>query len=418
MKKVQTTLSNLLDAEQPLFAQSIEQLELASSREGRDVRLISEIIGRAQQIMLNDLKLDFNDTTGPELYKALNNKVAEHDEILAKSIGGKNPSDIAEMMPLIKAAAEKIDMPRDCWVLKKSVAKEFLRKNPPKNIMKKLGYTNVDSMLKKENLGEIFGALRFAESDSWLREFNKNYERLRPSDFTTRDIEIITMPADRWSDIAEPFVKKKKHNITHLKELGIILMLPMAKKRDEGVTLKVLPLLLHYFCEIRLYSSFFKLKQVSPNFGKIFVNTLIADPDLGPIMAGQNIHWRVIQRYFGKLGDENHPEIFQPHVQPEDLHWRKAEDILYEFVPELEFWRDLDYVGLSFSDGPVAFNLMDVSVSFSNQTPYEMRNIYHFRESLWNEVFIRYMGSRNLEEQILEQLDNDMIEPEKLDVKG
>lgn len=413
MKTVHTTLRDLLDAEEPLFSQSLRQLEQASGHQGTDIALQADIIERAHGVM-RTLGFDHGDTTGPELYRALNNMVAKHDEHLAIAIGGKQSDDVAEMLPLIKNAVEKIDMPRDCWVLKKSVAKDFLRKTPPKRIMQRLGYTSIDTMLKKENLGEIFGALRFAEDDVWLRDFNKNYESLTPRDFETRPIEIVMMPADRWGDIAAHFIEKKRHNITHLKELGVILMLPMQQKKDKGVTLKVFSLLLHYFNEIRLYSAFFKLKQVRPDFGKVFVNTLIADPDMGPIMAGQHIHWRVIQRYFAKLKGEYHPEIFQPHVQPEDLHWRRAEEILYRVAPELDFWRELDYVGLQFADGPVAFNLMDVSVSYSNGTPYEERNIYHFRESLWNEIFIRYMGHQVLEEQILEQLDNDMIKPELL----
>jgi hypothetical protein len=57
---------------------------------------------------------------------------------------------------------------------------------------------------------------------------------------------------------------------------------------------------------------------------------------------------------------------------------------------------------------------MDVSLSYSNKESYENRYVYHFRESLWNEIFMRYMGHKNLEDQILKQLDNDMIAPEKL----
>jgi len=57
---------------------------------------------------------------------------------------------------------------------------------------------------------------------------------------------------------------------------------------------------------------------------------------------------------------------------------------------------------------------MDVSFGFSNRIPYEERYIYHFREALWNELFIRYMGHGSLENQILIQLDNDMIKPEEL----
>jgi hypothetical protein len=280
--------------------------------------------------------------------------------------------------------------------------------------MKQLGYRSVDSMLKQENLSEIYGALRFAESPEWLEKFNEKYETLVPSDFETREIEILVMPHERWADICEAFTKKKKHNITHLKELGVILMLPVKADHMPGMAMWSGSLLFHYINEIRLYSAFFKLKQVQPDFGKIFVETLIADPDMGPIMSGQNIHWRVIQRYFGKLKDEYHPEIFEPHVQPEDLHWRKAEEALYHIAPELKFWEDMDYVALMHDGRPLTFNMMDVAASFTNQTPYEDREIYHFRESLWNEIFMRYMGQSTLEEQILKQLDNDMITPEKL----
>jgi uncharacterized protein (TIGR00730 family) len=107
---------------------------------------------------------------------------------------------------------------------------------------------------------------------------------------------------------------------------------------------------------------------------------------------------------------------FEPHLQPEDLHWRRAEDLLFEIDPELEFWKDRDYVGLNFDGFPVSFNLFDVSFAYSNEEPYEGRYAYHFRESLWNEIFVRYMGFKNLETQVLEQLDNDMVAPEKLPV--
>lgn len=280
--------------------------------------------------------------------------------------------------------------------------------------MKKLGYDDVNEMLNKENLYEIFGALRFAEEGSWLREFNKNYDELTADDFTERQIEIVIMPSDRWADISEPFIKKKKHNITHLKELGVILMLPVKDDHMPGMSLWSGSLLFHYINEIRLYSAFFKLNRTKKSFGKIFVNTLLADPDSATVVNGQDIHWRVIQRYFGKLKDEHHPEIFQPHVQPEDLHWRKAEESLYKIAPELSFWEDLDYVGVMKDGRPLAFNLMDAAASFTNETAYADREIYHMRESLWNQIFIEFMGEKVLEDQILKQLDNDMIEPEDI----
>ncbi len=408
-------ISELLGATEPMFSIAIKQLEQASGKPGIDVRLTGEIIGQVIQ-KTKDLGLDPKDTTGKELYSALLAQYQKHDAHLAKAIGGKDAEDVKTLMPLIKKSAEKVKFARKVWVLKKSVAKEFLKRTPPPTIMKILGYKSIDSMLKTENILEVYGALRFAESPDWLNNFDAHYDNLKPSDFEERNIEIVTMPADRWGVISENFVHKKRHNITHVKEMGIILMLPVKQEKIPGITTTVLPLLLHYMNEIKLYSTYFKLQQVRPDFAKIFMETLIADPGEVAVMAGQKIHWRVIQRYFGKLENEYHPEIFEPHVQPEDLHWRKAEHLLYEIDPELGWWRDLDYVGVMHAGRPVTFNLMDIAVSYSTQTPYKERAIYHFRDSLWNEVFERYMGEKTLEQQVLKQLNNSMIDPESIPI--
>lgn len=411
-------LSQLLNAEEPTFSLAIKQLEELSGLPSADVRLTAEIIGKVQ-LKTKELGLDPVDTDGEELFHALVNKIGEHDKHLVKQIGGKDPNDFETLMPLMKKAWQKADTQKSAWVLKKSVAKKMLRQNPPKNIMKHLHYRSLESMLKNENIGEIYGALRFAQSADWLNEFNKDYKDLRPGDFETRLIEVIEMPPQRWADLVSEFIYKKKHNITHVKEMGVIIMLPIPKDAKlRGITIFALPLLFHYLNEIRLYSSFFKLKQVQPDFGKIVVDTLIANTAKAATVAGQNIHWRVIQRYFARLEHEKHPEIFQPHVQPEDLHWRRAEEMLYEIDPELGFWRDLDYVGAVHGKRALAFNMLDVAASYVNQLPYSKRAVYHFSDSLWNEIFSRYMGQRNLEEQILDQLDNDMIEPEDIDLEA
>lgn len=390
---------------------TIEQLEKATGNQGLDARLTAEIITKAQ-LKTKELGLDPKDTTGEELYHALLSMVQKHDEFLAEKIGGTDPTDVADLIPKMKKIVDSMDLPKKVWVLKTSVAKRLLQAMPPKNVMKHLGYKSIDSMIKREPIYELFGSLRFAEDGKWLNVFLAKYKSLSPSDFETRKIEIVTMDPKKWGGITGEFVKKKRHNLTHLKELGVILMLPMPLKKMQGISITVLPLLLHYMNEVRLYSAFFKLQQVKSDFGKILVDTLVADPDKHAVMAGKNIHWRVIQRYFGKLEHENHPEIFEPHVQPEDLHWRKAEEVLYKLEPALHFWHDMDYVAILKDDRPVTFSLMDVAISYVNNLPYGEQAIYHFRESLWNEIFIRYMGTKTLEAQVLKQLDNEMIAPE------
>lgn len=409
-------LRDLLDAEEPLFSLSLRDLEKASGHQGVDVKLIADITRETHEA-IRQLGLDHKNTTGKELYQALLARIEEDNERVTRLVGGKDSDDVRHIVPFLVSAANKAEFNRKVFVLKHDKAKELLRQMPPQKLMAKLGYDNIEDLFNGENFSEMYTALRFSEGPEWLNEYDELFKTVTSDDYEERDIEIVVMDHDKYVDLAEHFVAKKLHNVTHTKELGVIVVVPMKAERVKGLTLKTLPLLFHYLNEVKLYSTFFKLKsKTSKHFGETVMETLIADTGKAAQMAGQHVHWRVIQRYFGKLKDESHLEAFEPHVQPEDLHWRRAEHLLYELDPEMEFWKDRDWVGMNFEKGPVTLNFVDVALSYSNDIKYEDRYIYHFRESLWNELFARYMGMPNLEHQILRQLDNDMISPEKLKV--
>lgn len=409
-------LSDLLDAEEPIFSQAIKQLEDISGRHGADTKLIGDITAMAHQ-NLRSLGLNPAASTGEEVYQALIGRVEEDIKRLTKIIGASDSEDVRHLVPFMIDAANSVKFNRKVFVLKREKAKEFLRTMPPKKLMEHLGYGKVDDMIAGEDFDEIYTALRFSEGPEWLNEYNELFKTVTPHDYEERDLRILQMDHDKYVDLAAHFVQKKLHNVTHTKEMGIIVVVPMHVRKMRGLVLKTLPLLLHYMNEVKLYSTFFKLKSAKPKFGETVVNTLIADPGAGTQLVGKHIHWRVIQRYLGRHKEDAVDKVaFEPHVQPEDLHWRRAEDLLYQIDPELEFWKDRDYVALQFDGFPVAFNLFDVSFAYSNKEPYAGRYAYHFRESLWNEIFVRYMGFKNLATQVLEQLDNEMIAPEKLPI--
>jgi hypothetical protein len=410
-----STIGRFLHAKEPLFDHALHQLEQETGRKNIDVKLAAEIAETAAE-HIKQLGLD-PDCSGPELYEALIAKVKQHDEHLARAIGGTDPTSIDEMVPLIVKAAEAAPLPKDGWFLKVDKARDMLRAHPPQAVMERLGYHLVSQLLEHEDINELFLSLRFAEDPDWLNGFDALYASLQASDFESRHIKIVRFDRAKWGDIAEHFIAKKRHNITHSKEMGAIGVMPMTQERMDGVTLKVMPLLFHYFNEIRLYSSFFKLNAAKKNFGQIVADTLIADTSHVQLTDHTKIHWRVIQRYYGRLTNEVHPEEFEPHVHPEDLHWRRAEEVLYDIDPELDFWRGLDFVGVLRGNDIITFNLMDISLSYSNGIAYPDRYLYHFPESLWNEVFARYFGQKVLEEQLLVKLDNAVIKPEKLEVK-
>lgn len=409
-------LSELLGAAEPMFTIALKQLEQASGNTSADVRLSAEVVGKAR-LATRSLGLDAHDSTGKELYFGLLDITRRHDRFLAAKLGAKDPENVQDVLSRLQQAAQHLNVPKHAWVLKHSVARRLLKATPPKKVLKFLGYRSVDSMLKRESVTELFAAIRLLESAEWVNGFLRKYSRLNPSDFEVRDVEVVLLDTKRWGKVSAGYFRENCHNVSHLKELGAVLILPIPLKKMSGLTLAGLPLLLHYINEIRLYSSYFKLRQVHPEFGNILVETLIADPGNHAVMAGQKVHWRVVQRHFGRSEARNHPELFEPHVQSEDLEWRKTEEVLYRLEPALHFWHDLDYVGVLDHGKPVSFNLLDMALNNLNGLEYSDRLHAHFRDSLWNEVFMRYMGQETLETAILKQLDNEMLEPERL-LKG
>lgn len=409
-----TRLADFLQAKQPLFDHALDQLEKRTGQKGADAKLSAELAEKAANFTkILGLKPD---CTGEELYAALTAKINEQDLHLAQTLGGKHHENVAEMVPLAIRRIDQIQMPRNCFAMKYEKAAEMLAKHPPKELMQRLGYTDVQAMIDKEDLAELFIAIRFTEGPDWLNEFNTVYEDLKPTDFEDRPIKLVRFDGAKWGNVAEHFIVKKKHINTHSKELGVVAILHPPHEEMKAITLKVITLTLHYYNEVRLYSAYFKfLAKSKKNFGKTIVETLIADTPPVALVDHGDIHWRVIQRYYGKIGESaEHPEVFQPHLQPEDLHWRSAEKILYQIDPEMKIWEEMDYVAVKKGDDTVTFNLMDVALGYANEVPYADRYLYHFQESLWNEIFARYMGDDVLREQLLVKLDNAIVEPEDL----
>src|SRR5450759_5098128 len=128
-----STIGRFLQAKEPLFDHALHQLELQSHEKGVDIKLAADIAETAAQ-RTRDLGLTA-DASGPELYDALIKRVGEHDDHLARAIGGTDPSDLRQMIPLIVKAAEAAPLPKDGWFLREDKAKDMLRRTPPMAIM-------------------------------------------------------------------------------------------------------------------------------------------------------------------------------------------------------------------------------------------------------------------------------------------
>jgi len=291
------------------------------------------------------------------------------------------------------------------FFLKKDFAKEILVQRPPEHLLKFLGFTTVEELCAHHDVAEAFSALRFMESDEWMHEtFEVAYSALTPADFEEREVELKVLGPE-WKEVAKKFVEKKRHNVSHLKEFGVIFLNPI-REDIGGKFLRDCALLLHYFHEIEFYAKLFRKYAEGDDFATQLKALLRGDVlERDAVEPGE---WLIVQRYLFKENPRD-PRLLLPRVNPESLHWLRGERDIAEFAktdPQitLEAWHDLDWVGTVFPDSPdpVSFDLEDnamQAVSFIEGKPE--RFFYHQREALWTKLFETYAGGEEEMEKLL-----------------
>lgn len=396
-------LSELLGAPEPDFSLMIKQLERSSGHPSVDVGLTAEIA--AANIKLKKLlNLDVRDTTGPELYHSLLLLLQKHDELLTRALIGAESSHQDKLLSSVQITIKKLSLPGKCWALKPAAAKRLLKALPPKNVMKHLGYRSIDSMLKREKTSEIMAAISFMESPNWLQRFKSKYKSLSASDFEDREIDIFILSASKWGNAAHEYAVLKRRNLVCVKEVGSIGILPLPTEHLRGLSITLLMLLISCIQQVRMFSAYSKIMQVRANFGLLVAQAAHGHYESAISLSGHEIPWSVLQRYFGS-GDSTHNQLFEPHVRKEDLLWYSPTDAIISLNSVLNFWKNSEHLGTTFTDGVVSFNLLDTAINYCNNVPYHKRIVYYMREALWQELYARYLRQPNLEQEVIRQME-------------
>lgn len=402
-------LSEALGAQEPAFSQGIQQLEHAAGRPSADIRLTTEVLQSMRRKVV-ELGLDPTDTTGPELYRALQERLRNDDATVRSVLAIPEDAAAAAIVQGVQKFVDKHDAPRKVFSLKSSAAKRLLKKKMPKNAMKRLGYRSADSMLKHETVAAIYAAALIAEPNVWHKAFKEQYAKLTPSDFEMRDISIVYPFTKRWQALGEDYVANVKHNMLSFPEIGAIVLLPVPQPVD-GLAITTLLLVLEEMNGLRSHSSYAKLQQVKPDFGKRLQQSSVAEPYTTATLAGQPVPWRMIQRYYARFVDAYHPEVFEPHVQPEDLQWHASEAVVAQLEPSLAFWRDTQCLGVLHEGQIVSCNILDVALGFCNHLSFADRIVHFVRDNLWHELMMRYLNQENLERAVHQQLLKELADP-------
>lgn len=400
-------LAQILGVSEPGFRQQLLRLEAAAGMPAADIRLMMQVINETRA-KIRELGLDPHDTTGPELFQALQVRLREDEARVRESLGIAGDAKAIDVLRAVQHCLETQKLESDSLVIKPAVYKTLLKKLQPKATMKKLGYRSMESMLKHEPTAQLLAATIMSESRDWHRQRVEAYKKLQASDFEIKKISLYVPAAKQWPKLAAKHVGAERHNLLTVAELGAVVLLPLEEDLP-ALAVTTLLLTVNAMNDIRARSSYLKLNQVRPDFGTLVQDTMLHEPAVEADLAGQPLPWKVVQWFYGHGYSAYHPDVFEPHVQPEDLRWHDAETLLGRLHPALEFWQGSQLLALLDGGQPVSLNLLDVALSVCNGLDYGQRIVHHVRENLSRELLARYLHQDNLQNLLLGRLDEQLV---------
>lgn len=408
-------IAKILHTNQEIFERTIKKMEEITGKKNVTENIVQE---NKEMIQKTFEMLHIKNGNYEEIQQRIYDKLIGDDHVLYHFFDEPDLTSAKKYKKMIDTA-RKYGNHEKGFFLKKEKALELLLKTPPPHIMHACSCNNVQQLLNTEDWREIFAALRFVETREWMNNiFLPQYKSLKPSDFEQREASVIVL-APKWLKIAEKFIEKKYHNVSHLKELGIIFIIPLPID-TPGETLVVFSLLLHYFYEVQFYSRLItRYAQDENTFNEKLISLLRGDVSEVLPFTDHKIQWLIVQRYLAK-DNPNDPRLFQPHVNSETIHWDHANEYLSNFardnsLEDLEFWAKLHYIGDFFKKATgeeklLSFNLVDSSIALVKRETIA-KYIYHHQESLWNRIFKGFIEpEKKLEDLIVENFDRGVIQ--------
>lgn len=360
------------------------------------------------------------ESTAEEVYGTLIDQLIYLDENLYDALGKPDLSKMSVVCGKLCEMAFRVFTPPKGLFIKKEKVVELLEKFSPDNMLNHFGYTNAKELVDKEGFSSVVSALRFTQSQDWMHKFfDVAYQGLTPDDFEEREVELKVLET-KWLEVADKFLEKKYHNISHLKEYGIIFIIPLPID-TPGETMRMFTLILHYLHEVPFYSGLFKRFMSDADFVSKLQSLLRGDVSDKLLPDGKKISWRVVQRYLAK-DDENDFRLMEPHVNPEADHWFRAENDLGRLSRmlgnnegrfNLGYWAGLDFVGDFFKDKNgeeklVSFALIDLIMSLVKKG--QIKYLYHQQEAMWNKIFSEYLGRETMNRMTEENMISGFIE--------
>jgi hypothetical protein len=391
-------IRQFLGEKDPRFSMALARLEAASGMQGIDARLTAEILSTTRQ-KITSLGLDPNDTTGVELYRALESKLRTSEEQLVAYLG--HPAHIDAGATALVKLAEQILGKHETWSIKPITARKLIRDNPPKKVMKAFHYQSVDSMARRMDPAEVLMAARLVESTAWWARTKKGFSALSSKDFEKSSLRVVPLTGGPWLNLLTAAAATRGHATLQSKECATVGLLPLGS--EVGYVTSLISVL-HAINEVRLHGTFLKLHFVNPSIGNMLVHAIDDGTLIHAQVAGMSFHWRDVQRYYGLQVAETDRTF--SHLDVHDLGWIAIETKLSLQIPDFAFWVGLDYCGVSYGDGKViSCNILDVAEAVSLGRTYDHMSLRNLSRAVRGELLARYLVVPSARAAVLKQFD-------------
>ncbi len=403
-------LADILGANESAFRLGLQQLERAAGMPRADIRLQAEV-QREVRAKVAELGLDPSATTGHELFRALEERLKTDEVLVRQALGLEETAPTTSLLARVQRYLTTESSGYTVFAVKPTVMRAVLKKLKPKATMKALGYRSMESMFKHEPIAQLLAATQIVEDAAWQKARLDAYGKLQSSNFELRKVSYVVPTTKRWPDLARTYTGRYKHNIIVVTELGGVVMLPLEAELP-GLAIVTILLGLQALGDIRSRSALLKLQQVRPDFGAIFRSATEREPMTDVEFGNNKLSWRSVHWFYGSSHAPYHPELFEPHLQPEDFQSHDVHNSLSQLNQALEFWRGGQLLAMLDGRETVSLNVLDVALGVCNGVEYASRFAHNMREALGRELLARYMHHDNLrlrlEDTLARQLAPDV----------
>lgn len=394
-------LAQLLGADEAQLRLHIQQLERAAGLPNADIRLGVDIKSRVNR-KITQLGLDPFDTTGPELFRTLQQKIVADEQTIRQQLHIPLDAVGAVVASAVQQFLQKQHI--EVFAIKPVALRKLMKQCKPKATMKQLGYRSMDSMLKHEPMPQLLAATLIVETKEWHVARLDKYATLKPSDFEVRKLQFVVPAEKQWPKLAQKFTSQHKANVIALSEAGSVVMLPI-EQLIPATALTSTILALESANEIRAVGAFLKLHQVQPDFGAVVKQSCRGELGIEGIVPGQSLSWHDIHWFFANTHTNGLPDTFEPHVQAEDMKRTDHAEVLSGLHKSLSFWQDTHPLAFMSGKDVVSLNIFDVSVGVCNTFNYTERLLHNMRLALHRELIGRYLNQDTFRDSVVNAVE-------------